>query len=107
MLPRGFFGYYQVGGWSCGGAFLFFELMAENTAGDLGGIEEFRAFNGVDEAVDHAVGGAGDEVADVLRAGEIGHGGTVGFGGELLDAIGAGFIPRLAFAEETVAGVYA
>jgi hypothetical protein len=46
--------------------------------GDLGGVEEtstIRAFGGLDE---HAVGDAGDEVADVFQAGERRHGGAEG-----------------------------
>ena len=53
-------------------------LGADGAVGDLGGVEEpcaHRAFDGLDE---HAVGDAGDEVADVFGAGERRHGGAEG-----------------------------
>jgi len=58
-----------------------FWLVVEGTDSNLGGVEELGAFDGVDGANDHAMSGAGDEVADVFEAGEIGHGVAVGIDG--------------------------
>ena len=48
--------------------------LAEGTEGDLGGVEELGASRGVDGAEEDALRAAGDEVADVVIAVELGHG---------------------------------
>lgn len=54
---------------------------SEDGEGGLGGVEEAGGFDGLDGADEDAVGGAGDEVADVLEAGERGHGVAIVGGG--------------------------
>lgn len=66
---------------------MVFWLEAKGAERDLGGIEQLAAFNGVDGPDDHALSGAGDEVADVLVAGEVGHGVAVGFDGVFLGVV--------------------
>ena len=41
--------------------------------GYLGGVEQARSFGARNKADRHAVGDAGDEVADVVGSGELGH----------------------------------
>ncbi len=55
--------------------------------GALGGIEKAGSFIGGDDADEHGVGDAGDEVADVLLGVQRRHGAAVGF-----DAFGLGGI---------------
>ena len=53
--------------------------------GYLGGVEQTCSFGARNDACGHAVGDACDEVADVVRSGELGHAGavaeTTGFAG--------------------------
>lgn len=65
-------------------------LAAERGERDLGGVEELGAAGAVDCADEHAVGGAGDEVADVFIPAERGHGVAVEMGGL---AGGGGSVP--------------
>lgn len=66
------------GGGGSWGGFGWFALTGECAEGDLGGVEELSALIAGDGADEDAVGGAGDEVADALKAGEDGHGVAVG-----------------------------
>ena len=58
---------------------LLFRLTIDGGEGHLCGVEEFAPGRIKDCVNEHAVGGAGDEVADVLVAGKRGHGLAVGF----------------------------
>ena len=65
----------------------------EGSASDLGCVEEPCAVRIADRADEHSVGDAGDEVADVIGAGERGHGPAIGdgaVGGGKNEAPGAG-----------------
>jgi len=53
-------------------------LGADSGVGDLGGVEETGAVRASDSFDEHTVGDAGDEVADVFRAGKGRHGGAEG-----------------------------
>jgi hypothetical protein len=55
--------------------------------GDLGGIEELAAVFVFDGPQERAVGGAGDEVADVPVTREWGHGQAEGFAGTALSSV--------------------
>jgi hypothetical protein len=84
----------------------FFRFEAEGADGDLGGIKKLGGLDGMDAAGDGAVGDAGNEVANVLVAGEFGHGGLVLLVGALLGVeVAALFVA--AFLEREVAGVAA
>lgn len=66
---------------------LGFGLLRHACEGDLGGVEELAAVFRFDGAEEHAVAGASDEVADILIAGERGHGQAKGFGGTALGGV--------------------
>lgn len=72
-------------------------LVSERSDGDLGGIQKLGAFHGVDGGEDHALGGAGDEVAAVLVAGKVGHGAAVGIGGFSAGAVVVDFLGSAVF----------
>ena len=62
-------------------------LLRHACEGDLGSVEELAAVFLFDGAEEHAVAGASDEVADILIAGEWGHGQAKGFGGTALGSV--------------------
>lgn len=66
--------------------------MAERAEGDLRGIEEFGALDGVNDVDEHSISDAGDEVADVLVAGQIGHGAAIGLVSEFIGIVVADFL---------------
>lgn len=81
----------------------------EEAEGDLGGVEDLAAAVGLDGADENAVGGAGDEVADAVGAGEERHGAGVGFSGLLggqgaVDAVGFSFAVAQAGVEGPLPG---
>ena len=53
----------------------------------MGGVQELGGVFVFDGADEHTVGYAGDEVADVLRAEQRGHGAAVGFGSCFVDGV--------------------
>jgi hypothetical protein len=63
------------------------EDIRHGCAGDLGGVEEPGAVFVFGGSQEHAVGGAGDEVADVLETQERGHGQAVGSAGTALGRV--------------------
>ncbi len=66
---------------SCGSGVLLCWLTPKSAVGDLGGVEKPGAVRAADGADEHAMGGAGDKVADVAGAGKRGHGFAVGLFG--------------------------
>jgi len=76
-----------VRGWVRLGPGLGFGLLRHACEGDLGGVEELAAVFRFDGAEEQTVAGASDEVADILIAGERGHGQAIGFGGTALGGV--------------------
>src|ERR1700691_6177870 len=91
---------------SCRWAGFVLRLEAEGADGDLGGVEVSRGVDGGDIAAEDSGGDTGNEVADVLVAGEVGHGFQVGVLGTIP---GFGFteIHGTAFQDGAVAGIAA
>ena len=81
------------------GWFPVFGLETEGADRYLGGVEQTGTFDGTDEAGEDAEGDAGDVVANVFVAGEVGHGQAIGvvrliFGFVIAEFLGAAFLQR-------------
>lgn len=72
-----------------------FGFAGQGGEGDLGGVKELGSHFVLEGSQEYAVAGAGDEVADVVIAGERRHGEAVGFGGAALGGVYvSGFLER-------------
>lgn len=69
----------------------WFGLRLQEGHGNFGSSEEFAAFVQIEDVLEHAMGGAGNEIADVFVTEEKGHGVAVGVGC-LLDGEGIAFV---------------